>query len=115
MDKLIPGILIAALSAITFLAYKHPRAYSRLYLVVVVGGSLILMGLALWDAALVSAHKGLLRYIPAENLAAAKAARDQMFVQSDWIVFGSAAVFCYLVFLHWVLPWLLGDERPPEK
>lgn len=115
MDKLLPGIAIAALSGLTFLAYKHHHAYVRLANLLLGVMALAMLGLLIWDTSIFVTHRGLRDLIPLEKQIAALEARDQMYLLSWWFAGGYIAIFIYVQFLVWGLPWLLGDEQPPEK
>lgn len=46
MDTVTGGVLVAALSGITFIAYKHPREFQKLSLVILISSGIIMMLLA---------------------------------------------------------------------
>lgn len=108
MEEFIAAAGVAALSGLTFLAYKHPKAYSRLYV-----AFLIIYG-ALWVAAqlftLGVEHAAELAGTAGYKDAAAlitKSVTPREFEQSDFIFFG---VLFYLGFLLW-LPDLIGKDE----
>lgn len=43
MDTVTGGVLVAALSGITFIAYKHPREFQKLSLVILISSGIIMM------------------------------------------------------------------------
>ena len=46
MDTVTGGVLVAALSGIIFIAYKHPREFQKLSLVILISSGIIMMLLA---------------------------------------------------------------------
>ncbi len=53
MEQLVYGLIIAAIGAITYVAYQHPDAYKhRIFPVLAVAGIAIYVSICVWDAAL---------------------------------------------------------------
>jgi hypothetical protein len=63
VSELLVGVALAALSGITFLAYKHPKAYEQFYVALF----LTLVAVEIWavacDSSISKAHKIALAYV----------------------------------------------------
>jgi protein-S-isoprenylcysteine O-methyltransferase Ste14 len=110
VETVISGIVVAALSGLGFLAYKHPRAYKKLYWPLSIISLALFLGAIVWDKSNSTAHVAALPYIPREMLAEAdKAITDKTF-------FGESQHPVYIgigmVSVH--LPWVRqrqGESR----
>lgn len=109
MEPLIVGILLALLSGITWIAYKHPAGYRKIFvsieLIVILGASTMLT----WNIALDFAYANLSQFVESGKHDEALAARDNLQVPQllMWLVLGICA---YLLFLL-KLPEILDDNR----
>ena len=112
MDKLVPGLFVAAISGITFIAYKHPTGYQRLFwLLGIIFGIASVAGI-IWDTSSAATAFALRPFIPPANRAAALAALDNP-IERTWAIW-SGLTFLYLLFLLG-LPRLLREQQPPNK
>lgn len=111
-SPLIIGLIISALSALTFLAYRHPKSFSKLYLAlcfVLLSGYAIV---SVYNNALNSALKSLSTLIPAPALAKAhESIRSLAIDDSVGVMFFLAGA--YMSFLLF-LPMLIdhGETKP---
>jgi hypothetical protein len=63
MDKLFSGLVLAALSGLTVLAYKHPAAYSKVSLGVIIGLVCVMIGCNIWNTAVGVAYSKLVKHL----------------------------------------------------
>ena len=72
LDPLIVGLILAALSGITVIAYKHPRGYGRIFSLLVTLASCTAVMLIFWWALEISSTTaligGLVEKLPTEPL-----------------------------------------------
>ena len=99
MDKLITGLILAAISGITFLAYKHPKAYDKLF------QPLMFSSLGLFIA--------LSSYWLGWSAGHTSTDHDAFPFSFVWIYVGYAASYIYFKFLA-MLPQILED-KPKKK
>jgi hypothetical protein len=112
---IIGAIAAAALSGLTFLAYKHPKAYSKLSLFL---NSIIILGVGSslsWN--LSNEMAGTAAEQAAYNLCQGTAYEIKKAVDAymvnKWFFLAFAALAIYTLFLLSFPLWLL-DEQPPE-
>ena len=105
----ISGLIVAFITGITFLAYKHPVAFKRLYFPVFVVLLLVGVGFGAWNAAISATLAALKNFIQTEQFQAAtlKAHTLDSPLWYSWAFMGMVA---YLVFLLW-LPNIIEDEK----
>jgi len=71
-DKLLSGIVVGALTGLTYLAYKHPEAYQkRIYWMIVGPLFLFMIAATIWSAGVLSAYAVLISLIVPDKLGAA--------------------------------------------
>lgn len=113
-DKLLPGLALAAISGLTFVAYKHPEGYTRLLKPIGIVSQAIFLAALIWDISGTRAYFRLYDYLEPIKREAAKAAVDNAEFLNGYIVAGYMAAGLYLGFLAF-LPQILGEEKPPKK
>jgi hypothetical protein len=113
---IIGAIAVAALSGLTFLAYKHQKAYQKLSLFL---GSIIILGLGAglsWNIS--NQWAGTAAEQAAYNLCPGKAYEIRKAVDAytvpSWLFLAFVAWTLYGLFLSSFPLWLL-DEQPPER
>jgi hypothetical protein len=67
MESLFVSLTVAAVSALGFLAYKHPKAYNVLALCLMVVLTLLFAGTGIWNIAIGRAYLALYDAIPSTN------------------------------------------------
>jgi len=82
-NPLVIGLIISALSALTFLAYKHPKSFSKLYIPLClsfVGGY---AAVSSYNSAINSSLKILSAYIPKDMLEKAQESISSLAIDDD--------------------------------
>jgi uncharacterized protein YacL len=106
MESLIVGLILAAVSAAAFFAYKHPKPYHVLAIIVRIVLIVSYLGMMVWDFGTSHIYVKLLSVIPTEKLAEA----DKIFHSSkvpDFWYWGVLGFIVYLTALKG-LPMLLS-------
>jgi hypothetical protein len=110
MKELIVGLVLAGASGMTFLAYKHPKAYAEIYgalIIGITGGLGFVIGIYVGGSAM---FKHLIPLIPTNQTEAATKAADV--ATPDLVLIGSLylAALGYLLFLR-LLHFLLKEDQ----
>lgn len=122
LETITAGLLLATVSGVTYLAYKHPTAYrkvaSPLWWLVL----LIQIVATIWSLAVQAAYLKVMPFIDMSKWAQAEEATNSI-VPRWWLVsLACVGASAYLCFLYYGLPKLLyeekkesPDEPSPEK
>jgi hypothetical protein len=113
IDKLLL-ILVPALSGLTFLAYKHPKAYDTLWLVLNIILIVVFVGANICDESNTYAYTAVIPYITSGKFAEVNKAVSDQKLLSGAIYLLAIVLACYLLFLHF-LPSLLGEDKPGKE
>jgi hypothetical protein len=115
LATLFGGLGVAAITGLTFLAYKHPSAYEKVFkgLEIVLG--IIMLLIMFWSLAVSRAHLNLLPFIDQEKRAAADVAVQSIDLFSWKLFFAYFALYLYLLFLRFLRFLLHEDECQPRK
>lgn len=108
MDKLISGLMLAALSGLTFLAYNHPTSYAILYKYLTGILVLLYIGLVIWDGGVRTTHMRLLPLIESEKFDNADDVISGI-TPKWWVHAAFWFAFIYTAFLVY-LPTLLAEK-----
>jgi hypothetical protein len=109
-ETITAGLLLAAVSGITYLAYKHPPAYRKVFLPLFALNNFINIILVVWILGVQTAHIKLMPFIESSKSGQAHEAVDGI-LPRWWLVgavcFGTNV---YLLLLYW-LPKLFDEEK----
>jgi hypothetical protein len=108
LDKLIPGLVLAILSGVTFVAYRHPAAYIYFHAALV--GALVLgiMAVSVWEFGTTVAYSRLIEFIKPESRSDAHKKIEKLRLIKGWTWAAFFGLILYLQFLSY-LPRLLGE------
>jgi hypothetical protein len=112
LESLIVGLLLALISGLTFLAYKHPRAFDQLREAIELVVSLIFTGLLAWSVAVQIAFSDVAKYIDSQNFPEAHAQIDRLAPPIFLTILVYLLILGYLKFLKF-LPILI--KHPDER
>jgi hypothetical protein len=113
-DKLLPGIALAALSALTFVAYKHPIGYQRLAMPLRIVVPALFIAVVVWDVSSMQTFGSVYEFIDFSKIKEARTAAESMRFLNGYIFTAYILGMIYLEFLGF-LPLILGDEKPPKQ
>ncbi len=111
-NPLVIGLIISALSALTFLAYKHPKSFSALYIPLCfffIGGYATV---SFYNSALKSAFKALSVFIPEAMLEKAQESISILAID-DGIGITFILAGAYMLFLLFLPQLIEHDEKKP--
>jgi len=115
MDKLLPGLIVAALSGLTFLAYKHPKAYQKIFTWLMWSSWALIAGLLIWDFSITRTMGVMLPFVESGKIDQAVKASHELSILNLQLIVEFALCQFYLVFLV-SLPLILGSEKqPPDE
>jgi hypothetical protein len=111
VEKVITGLIVAAISGLTFIAYKHPRAYGRLHLTLSTITLYITLSMVAWNVSTFT-----VAYVVKESKVAGDKTTETINVilsvaAPHWWFLISVGVTLYLWFLY-SFRWWLEDEIP---
>ncbi len=114
MENLYISLVLMFVSAITFIAYKHPRLYDkRLFWIFFVASSVVYLGATFFDGGIEYAFNSLKEFIPPEKIIEAKKVTES--IQSEkYVSFGAAAMFVYN-FVLWIFGIMLEFDKEDDK
>lgn len=109
IETIISSLLVAAVTGISFVAYRHPAAFSKLFTpILMVMGTALVFGL-IWDVAVSRAFVDLSPFIVTGKLDSAQKAIETLSLPMGWLIGGFFGFYIYLVFLL-SLPKLLSQK-----
>src|ERR1700730_18070222 len=101
VDKVTAGLFIAAISALTFVAYQHPNAYKKMYPAFTLLGLLISTFAFGWSLGEFLTYRAVKEFIVVEKLKEAKAASDSYDIP-NWVLGANVGTILYVVFLSFL-------------
>ena len=90
MQSLIVGLLLAGVSAISFVAFKYPNGYARLFPYMMGVVTALFLGVTVWQAAVEASWTSANVFLARESQSDAQTAKDRLSVPY------LSAVFAYL-------------------
>jgi hypothetical protein len=113
MDKVIPALIVAAISSMTFIAYKHPNAYRNLFIPLCVLLMIIESAALAWNAGSELTYRALRDYIGVDKIKEAYDVAESYQIPL-WMFLSGLGIAFYLVLLF-CLPMMLDEEKPEKK
>ena len=111
--EFIGGILLSVLSAVAFIAYKHPKAYKeyiypwKIFLFTAIAA-------VVWDFVITRSYEFFSPYFAPEKANEALIAAESTKILSWPLVAIFGGLFFYFTFLR-MLPFMLEKDKPVEK
>lgn len=112
-DTVVRVLFAAFLSGITFLAYKHPIGFRRIYGFIFGVSLIFVIGIWSWNAAISATHTALLEFIPVEKLDASLI-KARILVIPDWYTALAYGLIVYLIILLF-LPVIIDEGQAKPK
>jgi hypothetical protein len=105
MDKLIPSLAVAALTGLTFLAYKHPNASAYLNAALTFVLVMTALGMAVWNLGVDKARLELIKFLKPETWKESSEAIKSSKAPMSWFLaaLGLTAYLWFLLFLPLLL------------
>ncbi len=95
MQTFIYGLLLACVSGVTVVAFKHPHGYSRLFPYLVAVSTMLFIGLTVWHFAIEVTWANLLKYMLKETLSEAEDVKQQLRPSYAWVAFWYVGVVVF--------------------
>ena len=115
MQTFIFGLLLAGVSGVTIVAFRHSYGFARLFPYAIAVATTVFVGFNIWHVAIEVAWSGLLGYMDRDTFAEADAAKNALRFSYKWVAFWYVGVIAYLWLMLRLPPFLqVSDkERPP--
>lgn len=98
VQALLTGLVLAGVSGLTALAFRHPRAFARLFPYLIVGVSTIYLGLTVWHLAVHMTWVALIPFLDQGEFELAKLAKANLQLPYAWI----CGAFIAVLLLLWI-------------
>ena len=96
MQSLIVGLLLAGVSAISFVAFKYPNGYARLFPYMMGVATALFLGVTVWQVAVEASWTSVNVFLASESLSDAQTAKDRLSVPYLPTVFAYLGVAAFL-------------------
>jgi len=103
MQTFIFGLLLAGVSGVTVVAFKHPGGFARLFPYMLGIATIAFCGITIWHIAVETSWRSLDSYIVREALSDAKATKGRLSLPYLWVVLWYLGVVAFL-YLNLKLP-----------
>lgn len=114
MQTFIIGLLLAFVSGVTVVAFKHPAGYARLFPYLLGVATMSFCGVVIWDIAVEMSWRSLESYIVQDKQNDAAAAIGRRSIPYSWIVLWYLGVAAFL-FVNLKLPLFLQTADAADK
>ena len=96
MQTFIFGLLLACVSGVTVVAFKHPIGFARLFPYLLAVATVFFIGLTVWHFAIEVTWTNLLKYILKETLSEAETVKQQLRPPYAWVALWYVGVVAFL-------------------
>lgn len=110
MKDLYIAVILAFISGITLLAYKHKSGYSKIYPWLMFATFIFFIGILSYNAGIDKGHLSLYRLIGLEKSIEADVIIKQIKISDIYLLISNVS-FLYLSFLKYILPTLTKDTQ----
>ncbi len=110
MQTFIVGLLLACVSGVTLVAFKHPNGYAKLFPYMCAVATALLIGVAVWHIAVEVTWTTLRQFMVEETLPSAATARGQLRPPYAWVGLWYLGMVAFL-WVNLKLPLFLQDEN----
>ena len=105
LNTIIPSLVVLSVSGITFIAYKHPNAYQKMFKYLMIIASIVYLGFILWSVAVRYTEIAVLEIVPLDSQNAIKSAVSALkfrYLNVSIIFFCSSLYLLILTFLSFI-------------
>lgn len=113
MEAFLSALALAALSGVTFIAYKHPSGYRKISTKLFIAIVALIWGLMIWNASSEITFVSVKKYIDEEQLEEAEAIAFSIGYIKYWVYAILGILAIYIVILDF-LPNILGIDDDPK-
>ena len=96
MQSFIVGLMLAGVSAISFVAFKHPHGYARLFPYLVGGVTAVFLGITVWHVAIEVLWGDLSLFVDETRLREASEAKAHFSVPFAWSAIAYIGISAFL-------------------
>ena len=115
MQTFLIGLLLAGVSGITVVAFKHPNGFARLFPFLLAAATALFIGFTVWHVAIEVFWTNLLPYIEQETSHEATNVKQQLRAPYTWVAIWYLGVIVFLWINLKLPPFLqVADERDEE-
>ena len=112
MQTFIFGLLLAGVSGVTVVAFRHSNGFARLFPYLIAVVTTVFIGFNIWHVAIEVAWSGLLGFIEGDEFADAITAKNALRYSYLWVVFWYVGVIAYLWVMLRLPPFLqIADKE----
>ena len=96
MQTFIFGLLLACVSGVTVVAFRHPNGYARLFPYLLAVFTVVFVGVTVWHLAIEVTWTRLLQYLAQDSLSEAKSMKEQLRLPYAWAALWYIGVIVFL-------------------
>ena len=114
MQSFIFALLLAGVSGVTVVAFKHPNGYAKLFPYLLAFTSVVFVGFTVWHAAVELTWQRIYEFVNEELLAIAEEQKSALNFPYGWVLFWYLAVAAFL-WVNLKLPRFLQVTDPVDN
>lgn len=114
LENILSGIILASITGITYVAYKHPKGYRRISSKLTALIFLVFVGGSIWNAAVAKTFHVVYEFIDRAKLSEARLAQTSIEIHYAWFFTSLIGCLLYLLFLG-LLPVILDLKEDEEQ
>ncbi len=111
MQTFLYGLLMACISGVTVLAFKHPKGFTRLFPYLLGGATTLFVAVTVWHIAIELTWTNLLSYIVPQKVREAKDTIGQLRFPYVWVALSYLGVVAFLWIILKLPPFLQVTEE----
>ena len=115
MQSFIFALLLAAVSGVTVVAFRHPKGYARLFPYLIIGATLIFVAITIWHGAVEFTWHRMVPFVAEESIDAAEIQKPGLSVAYGWTVLLYMATAGFLWVNLRLPPFLQLTDEPPDR
>lgn len=115
MQTLFVGLLLASVSGVCFVAFKHPNGFAKLFPYLIAATTSILIGIAIWHVAVEISWMQLAPYIVEGSHVSAEIGKAKLTLPFAWVGFWYVAIVAYLWVNLRLPPFLQVTDQSESK
>lgn len=115
MQSFIVGLLLATVSGLTVVAFRHPNGFARLFPFLLAVITVFFLGQSIWHVAIDYSWTHIIEFVPEDILDQAAATKGQLRPPYIWVVISYLGAIAFLLINLKLPPFLQGadDDSTP--